>query len=85
MVVDVGIGTIESKYIKGVTTANGDTARYGLNVYVDEKLVDMDSYADYNGIRIQPLQTEKDNLESRLQIAKQEYDAKCEAKFTNCT
>lgn len=60
LVVDVGIGTIESKYIKGVTTANGDTARYGLNVYVDEQLVDMDSYADYNGIRIQPLQTEKD-------------------------
>lgn len=60
VIVDVGIGTIESKYIKGVTTANGDVARYGLDVYVDEELVDMDDYADHKGIRIQPLETSKD-------------------------
>ena len=53
--VDVGIGTIVSQYINGVTLANGEVARYGLNVYVDDILVDIDSYDDYHGIRIQPL------------------------------
>lgn len=59
-IIDVGVGTITSKYIAGVTTANGDVAKYGLNVYVDGVKVEMDAYDDHNGIRIQPMDTSDD-------------------------
>lgn len=59
-IVDVGVGTIRSKYIAGVTTANGDIAKYGLNVYVDGVKVDMDAYSNINGIIIQPLDSGDD-------------------------
>lgn len=43
-----------SKYIDGVMTATGEKARYGLNVYVDGKLIDINEN-NYHGIRIQLL------------------------------
>lgn len=43
-----------SKYIDGVVTATGEKAHYGLNVYVDGKLIDINDN-NYHGIRIQLL------------------------------
>ena len=75
-----------SKYIDGVVTATGEKAYYGLNVYVDGKLIDINDN-NYHGIRIQLLKqaSSKDELLKNLFQYEISADENTYLTYPKCT
>lgn len=75
-----------SKYIDGVVTATGEKAYYGLNVYVDGKLIDINDN-NYHGVRIQLLKqaSSKDELLKNLFQYEISADENTYLTYPKCT